>query len=405
MPGKRRAQHVLIVTVGQTPAPIEAAISYHAPDGVVFIASQQSHPVAAEVIRGFRGEFLHHTLLVADPESLKDGYQQALAALQQALAWEAQAITADLTGGTKPMAAGLALALSGRGVTFSYVGGEDRDEHGRVLGGAERLRLLEDPTTHFHVREWEAFKRAWNGWRFGDAREQLKRILARPLSPSEQRFFSHMDGVVRGLEAWDTFHHAEALSLLDAHLEPALVIAEAWRHGAKVRVLSALHEEVTALRDLAATPLRPTRRLLSELLANAARRAESGRFDDALARLYRAVALAAEVDLYARYGIDLTDPATAGALSPELKSRLKEALGLKELLGLAYEIDLYFGKQDTLAQRLFGDYATTLRPLLAKRHQSILAHGLTPVGREAYEALRDYLYAQGVTAGPAWPRW
>ncbi|MBS3933821.1 MAG: TIGR02710 family CRISPR-associated protein, partial [Truepera sp.] len=207
MSGEKSARRVLIVTVGQTAAPIEAALAHHAPDGVVFIASQGSHTVAAELVSAFKGEFLHYTLLLNDPESLKESYQQALAALRQALAWDAQTITADLTGGTKPMVAGLALALSGRGVTFSYVGGEQRDEYGRVRSGTEQMRLLEDPTTRFHVREWEALQRAWNAWRFQDVQEQLSRILARPLSPSEQHFFEHLRGVVQGLEAWDTFHH------------------------------------------------------------------------------------------------------------------------------------------------------------------------------------------------------
>lgn len=405
MSGEKSARRVLIVTVGQTAAPIEAALAHHAPDGVVFIASQGSHTVAAELVSAFKGEFLHYTLLLNDPESLKESYQQALAALRQALAWDAQTITADLTGGTKPMVAGLALALSGRGVTFSYVGGEQRDEYGRVRSGTEQMRLLEDPTTRFHVREWEALQRAWNAWRFQDAQEQLSRILARPLSPSEQRFFEHLRGVVQGLEAWDTFHHAEAQRLMAEHLPSALLIAEAWRHGSKVRVLSELSEQLTRLYELLASGQRPSRLLLADLLANAARRAEAGRYDDALARLYRAVELAAEADLYARHGVNLRDPATCGALSPELKSRVRDTLGLKEALNLAYDIDLYFGKSGTLAQRLYSDYQTVLKPLLARRHQSILAHGLTPVGREAYEELREYLEAQGAYAAPAWPRW
>ena len=405
MTGEPTARRVLIVTVGQTIALIEVALTHHTPDGVVFIASQESHTVAAELISSFRGEFLHHTLLLNDPESLKESYQQALAALRQALAWEAQVITADLTGGTKPMVAGLALALSGRGVTMSYVGGEQRDEQGRVRSGTERMRVLEDPTIKFHVREWAALQRAWNAWRFQDAQEQIAHILARPLSRSEQRFFEHLRGVAQGLEAWDTFHHAEAQRLLAEHLPSALLVAEAWRHGSKVRLLSELSEQSTRLRELLASGQQPSRLLLADLLANAARRAETGRYDDALARLYRAVELTAEVDLYARHGINLRDPATCGALSLELKSRVKETLGLKEMLSLAYDIDLYFGKNGTLAQRLYGDYQAVLKPLLAQRHQSILAHGLTPVGREAYEELREYLEMQGAHAAPAWPRW
>ncbi|GAB5601683.1 hypothetical protein FJNA_02070 [Thermus sp. FJN-A] len=98
---------VLILTVGSTREPLEVALAEHAPQGVVFLASQQSHPVAAELVRDYGASLRHHTLLLADAESLLEAYQVALKALKKALEWEAASIVADLTGGTKPMAAGL----------------------------------------------------------------------------------------------------------------------------------------------------------------------------------------------------------------------------------------------------------------------------------------------------------
>lgn len=207
-----------------------------------------------------------------------------------------------------------------------------------------------------------------------------------------------------GLNAWDSFHHDEALGLLQTHLEPALSIAEAWRHGAKVRVLGALFARQGELQALTQRQ-RPTRALLGDLLANAERRAFAGRFDDALARLYRGVELAAEVDIAERYGFHLKVAATWPELSPELKRRAGTLLGLKETLDLASDIDLFFGKNGTLAQRLRDDYPKQLKPLLARRHESVLAHGLRSVGAGDYEALRAYLEAQGLRAAEGWPRW
>jgi CRISPR-associated protein (TIGR02710 family) len=397
---------VLILTVGTTREPLEVALSEHAPEGVVFLASQASHPVDAELLRDYGASFRHHTLLLEDAESLLEAYQKALLALRKALEWEAKAIVADLTGGTKPMAAGLTLALTGRGVVFSYVGGERRDpETGRVLSGHERLRLLEDPTARFGLREWAGFTRAWNALNLGMALSELESLLSRPLSPSEARFYRAMQGVVEGLMEWDRFRHQEALKRLSAHLPVALAVAEAWGHGSKVRVLKGLEALLPHLQSIVEAGEKPTFPLLQDLLANAERRAALGRFDDALARLYRALELAVEADLQERLGFALKDPKTWPEGFPEsLKERVLKPRGLMELLEAAFDLDLAFGQRGTLAQRLYGE-KNRLQALLQKRHESILAHGTRPVEREDYERLRDFLAGldERLKPLPPWP--
>jgi CRISPR-associated protein (TIGR02710 family) len=397
---------VLILTVGTTREPLEVALSEHAPEGVVFLASQASHPVAAELLRDYGASFRHHTLLLEDAESLLEAYQNALLALRKALEWEAKAIVADLTGGTKPMAAGLTLALTGRGVVFSYVGGERRDpETGRVLSGHERLRLLEDPAARFGLREWAGFTRAWNALNLGMALSELESLLSRPLSPSEARFYRAMQGVVEGLVEWDRFRHQEALKRLSAHLPVALAVAEAWGHGGKVRVLKGLEALLPHLQSIVEAGGKPTFPLLQDLLANAERRAALGRFDDALARLYRALELAVEADLQERLAFTLKDPKTWPEGFPEsLRERVLKPRGLMELLEAAFDLDLAFGQRGTLAQRLYGE-KNRLQALLQKRHGSILAHGTRPVEREDYERLRDFLAGldERLRPLPPWP--
>ncbi|MDM7324570.1 MAG: TIGR02710 family CRISPR-associated CARF protein, partial [Thermus sp.] len=181
---------VLILTVGTTRAPLEESLLHHSPEGVVLVASQKTLPVAAELVRDYGESLRFHTIPLEDAESLLEAYQVALEALNKALEWDATSIVADLTGGTKPMAAGLVLALTGRGVTFSYVGGARRDpETGRVLPGEERLRLLEDPVGRYGLWEWRAFTQAWNALNLGTALAQLAALLKKPLSPSERRFY------------------------------------------------------------------------------------------------------------------------------------------------------------------------------------------------------------------------
>ncbi|WP_299433073.1 TIGR02710 family CRISPR-associated CARF protein [uncultured Meiothermus sp.] len=396
---------VLILSVGQTLEPLEFALSEHTPSGVVFVASQGSQAVAGELVRRYGGGLRFHTLLLDDPESLGEVFRKGREALQKALEWEARVMVADITGGTKTMSAGLVLALTGQGVTFSYVGGERRDAQGRVESGAERLRQLEDPTYRYGLREWDGFRRAWNQGDFPAACDFIAELLNRPLSPSEQRFYTHLKGITRGMEDWDLFRHKEAWQGLEKDLEPAVGIAEAWGHGAKVRVLQGLLEAKGRLRQILDQEKKPTFVLLADLLANARRREARKRYDDALARLYRAIELTAEADVFERTGIVLRDPETYPDPVQHLAGRAGKKLGLKEALGLAFEVDAGLKNTGTKAQRLYGDYETTLQSPLQQRHQSILAHGIKPVDGGALEPLWEYLASLGFEAAPAWPHW
>ena len=76
-----------------------------------------------------------------------------------------------------------------------------------------------------------------------------------------------------------------------------------------------------------------------------------------------------------------------------------------DLLDAAFDLDLAFGEQGTLAQRLYGE-KNRLQALLQRRHESILAHGTRPVGEEDYTALRDFLMRldERLRPLPPWPR-
>ncbi|MDW8482348.1 MAG: TIGR02710 family CRISPR-associated CARF protein [Meiothermus sp.] len=400
---------VLILTVGQTIEPLEFSLTEHAPlSGVVFVASQSSYPVAGELLRRYGDHFRHYTLLLNDHEDLNEAYRKGIEALQKALEWDGRPILADISGGTKTMVAGLTLALSGKGVTFSYVGGSQRDSQGRVVSGSERMRYLEDPTYRYGLREWEGFRRAWNGADFRAAQDFLSELLARPLTPSEERFYTHLRGVAEGMLDWDLFHHKAAWQKLEEHLEPALAVAEAWGHGAKVRVLQELKEAKGRLRNILDNENRPTFALLADLLANAERRARRGRYDDALARLYRAIEMASEADIFERTEVQLKDEKTfVGKYEQHLvwAQRYRQAVGLREVLEVAAGFDSSLGERETLSQRLLADYTGngSLGGLLAQRNKSILAHGHQPVKEEDYQKLWDYLRNLGLEAAPAWP--
>ena len=401
-----RFDNVLIATVGHTQEPLQYSLAQHEPRAAIFIASQDTLGTVAH-LKAAHPNLHSHTLILEDAESLTEAYKAARKAYVLAKRWEAASIVADLSGGTKPMTAGVALALSGLGITFSYVGGERRDEHGRVVSGGERLRLLEDPTVRFHELEWRSFRNAWNAWRMGSAADALKQILrnASLLGPSEIKFYNHLLLATEGLETWDRFHHSQALEKIKQGLPIALAIAEAWRHGAKARVLTALEEQRIRLEQLVDKAGYPTYALLADLLANADRRADARRYDDALARLYRALELAAEADLYERTGIVLANAATwPDGVQSTLERGSKKLFGLQAVLDLIFDVDVQLGNQGTLAQRLRTE-KMRLGEVLQKRHRSILAHGTEPVSKEDYEAFRSLFTRLDLKPAPKWPKW
>lgn len=402
-----QSNKVLILTVGQTLEPLEFALAEHTPGGVVFVASQGSQPVAGELIRRYGKGLRYHTFLLDDPENLGEVFRKGREALQKALEWEARVMVADITGGTKTMSAGLVLALTGQGVTFSYVGGEQRDAQGRVQTGAERLRQLEDPTYRYGLREWEGFKRAWNQGDFPAALDFLAELQARPLALSEKRFYTHLQGIAEGMMDWDLFRHKPAWQKLHEHLEPALAVAEAWGHGAKVRVLQGLQEASVWLRQILDNNGKPTFVLLADLLANAERRAARGRYDDALARLYRAIELAVEADLLEREGIVLSNVESYPQAVRRLYKPLHSQGGLRDWMAMVAQLDSVLGQTQTLAQRMYADYTDRglLSDLVRKRNESILAHGTRPVGQPDYQALKAYLLGLGLPQAQPWPQW
>ncbi|MWR20515.1 TIGR02710 family CRISPR-associated protein, partial [Helicobacter pylori] len=173
----------------------------------------------------------------------------------------------------------------------------------------------------------------------------------------------------------------------------------------KVRVLQELKRGLERLQKLLNQGNVPSFELLADLLANAERRAATGRYDDALARLYRALELAVEADIYARHKLVLRQPQTYPPNLADLSSRAGSLRGLKETLSLAFDLDTRTRQSNTLAQQLFGDYRQRLQGVLQRRHNSILAHGTKPVDQSDYQALRDYLAEKGLEAAPPWPRW
>lgn len=372
----KRPGLALLAIAGVSLEPIEYAIGSHDPEIVVLIASDVTRATAEQALARFqrRGRIA----LVQDAESIASAFSTARDEIARLLGSEIAAIVIDITGGTKAMTAGVTLACSGHGATFSYVGGTERDALGRVTSGAERLRVIEDPAPSDRALEQRLFRQAWNDHRFAFAAsiaEQTARGLARP---SLRAFYAAVARVCTGLDAWDRFRYADARSILRSSLPTAREVAAELRHGEKERVLRALQTHLTTLDALAGGERNAA--WVADVMRNAACRQAHGRVDDACLRLLRVARrvtgpMAPDTHRLTPDGVDQQ----SSALTSADTGTSDQALASERASALSAWIE-------TTSERLAGE---SLEPLEA----SVASRGL------------ELLAALGHHPSPSWPRW
>jgi hypothetical protein len=279
-------------------------------------------------------------------------------------------VVADYTGGTKTMTAALVLAaLEAGGVDLQLVTG-NRGDLVRVLDGTEHVALAS--VERIRVRRAMAAALAtWRRFAYDEAAEALEAVAA-PRDVPLAAELSRARDLSAALAAWDRFDHAEALRRLRPY---APVIAGPL--GAYFGALEVLSGDESPRRE----PLR-----IWDLWLNAERRARAGRYDDAVARLYRVLEWTAQWVLRARAGLDTADlPADK---DPEGLATANREGKLQAGLFAAWQlVQQHTGGP---AARFFAERHNALLDQLLVRNASILAHGFRPIGLAQWERMRGW---------------
>jgi CRISPR-associated protein (TIGR02710 family) len=208
------------------------------------------------------------------------------------------------------------------------------------------------------------------------------------VSKEQQPFFRALLQMVIGYDLWDRFKHSDAKKYL---------------HKSK-EILTALGAERKEMRGLANridTNIEFLERLLEgrkpslyyfrDLLANAKRRAELElKYDDAVARLYRAIEVLPQTELREAFGIDTSNVKSESipvSLREEFvtKYQQKEERKIKIPLYAAYSLLYELGSN--LGREFFKIYEEQIMSLLDIRNSSILAHGFNPVDEKVFQKL------------------
>lgn len=398
---------VLILSVGGSPEPIIKSINEQKPPYIIFLPSLGTHQDIRQKIEprltySPTDKYVGDTL--SNPQDLMICVQEMRQTIEKALKAMGLAqitpLVADITGGTKIMSAALSLVMMEyEGSRFSYVGGEKRTKNGVgvVENGWEQLRHLDNPWEIMALRELRDMAQAFNEGRFHSALEIARQLANNIDDKGKKKFYSGWQEILEAYHLWDSFNYKKARGKYEQGLgkiEPYM--AHKFRKGL-LKELNKSHELLNKTesdfksldkntKENSAAHKDSGQIYLRDLVANAQRRGQAGRFDDAVARLYSVIEKAAKIKLQIahdidnskvdkekvpkKYQTDLPDPDDKG----RIRLALEKSFHLLEALG------------DPLGH-LYRKREAELRKNLGARNMSLLAHGYKPVEEQTYKDL------------------
>lgn len=397
-------QKILILSVGGSSEPIVNAIKSYKPEFVYFFCSSGPKGSAVRidssgdpcgdkrrakcpecghefhlgnpkgksiVVQTGLKEDQYEIITIDDPDDLNKCYSQ-LVALARSIEEKhpgAQVI-ANYTGGTKTMSVAMALV------------GTMTEEWDLSLNKGPRLDIIKIRAgdTPVIVNKWQIFAEqrlesvaeALRKYDYALAEEIVSQLLFHPLEPGFQKRLLRIRQVCEAFNGWDKFDHRKALDLLTPYGKDFSSYIVILKKILK-RTKSAGYE------------------LVADLFNNAERRAVQKHYDDAVARLYRATELFAQLRLEKMRGCKLGQvnlEELPEHLRPEYSKYAKEEGKL--LLGLREDYELLHKLQDPVGIA-FKENEGKILGALTYRNLSIYAHGITPLEEKDYKLVSDRL--------------
>lgn len=390
---------LLIATVGGSPGPVKASIQHWEPDRVHFVTSQETQQVARGILRELEKNLSAGAVdwsSVSNPDDLKsclrDMRELDVAVRRWRSAYEGAGVIVDLTGGTKTMAAALALiARPWPGSIWSYVGGRKRGNGGAgmVVEGTEFVVSGANPWDALGYQAVEEFSTLFNRYAFAAAKDLAIQARNRSQDPARKRALTSLVTLAELFDAWDRFDHEEAGKKYQALAGQRNDLREALGRDPESRLWEILEALETHLVELREDP--PSWAHVCDLIANAQRRMVESRWDDATARLYRAIEAIAQVILK-EHGIPSTARVRLEDLPEELRTEFHGRVGgdgpLSLALQQAWKVALHFEPRRKPAFKRHRLGPGKDSPL-NERNQSILAHGFRLVSPRTCQKMME----------------
>jgi CRISPR-associated protein (TIGR02710 family) len=370
---------------------IYSSIKMNNPNFVAFLVTAQSQSTLDRPVEG------SHLVDVCECEKFivddHEDLDKAFVTAEEAVGflfhkgYKPSEIVADITSGTKVISAAIcSLAILYNLYSVTYVGGTIRSDGGIVVKGSEKPRELK-PLRIYYRHQLNKIRDYFSKYQFQTCLDIINEIKAGliVLDKDERLMVEELGKMVMGFIHWERFDHKGA--------------AEQFK-GAKFFDANNCNEYLEKLltdkkRMAARFPKQqgnvPSIYLIIDVFQNAKRRALSGNFDDAVARLYRCIEMIGQYCLL-EHGIITSDvdieilkgrvnQATIDKLSAKRNGN-KIQIGLVEDFQILSELD-----NKNLLSENFRKNQETLEKYLRYRNDSILAHGIKPLTGQQYEEM------------------
>ncbi len=394
--------YLLICTVGGTSEPIVAAIRHWKPARVVLVHSTDTR-VSAETATKEPGLLQPGNWDLVELHDAQDfgGCIRGIRGLdEQTGAWRRKGadydIIVDFTGGTKCMSAALSLVSRRWPCAFSYVGGTQRTKGGTgiVISGKEQMLVTQNPWNALGYQAIEDACLLFDQYAFMPAAKLLDDARKATDDDSVKRTLSTFHQLCEGYERWDRFQHKGAAQRIAEALKNATDLQTALGSTRSDTVIRDIRQNHDHLQGLQTAP--SSLAIVRDLLANARRRKDEARYDDAVARLYRAIESLAQIALE-QHQLPSTAEVPLDRVPEPLREQWKPRAEHGNLrLGLQDAYLLLDALGDPLGRQFKELDLHDHKPSsLTARNQSILAHGFQPVPASVF----DQLWGQVLTLG------
>lgn len=396
----------LLVSVGGSPKPLIHSIHQNQATFACFLVSTETRHLVEEILEQTPDLEDHHIVLVENPEDLTACYAGARDAvrylLEQGYESGGSDVTVDFTGGTKCMSAALVLAAMVGGWRFSYVGGDIRtkDGVGVVESGSERVQSSLSPWDIYAIEELRLLRDFFNTCLFDSAAQVAEYLKKRDLSEGYIKLAKTMHVIAQAYAQWDRFDYKSALNQMKNAIpnnQRVDLIRE--ETGIDIQPLAETVQQHLNLlkryKDQTNGFQRFSMELVGDLFSNSRRRAEAGRYDDAVIRLYRVLEMAGQIAFEETFDCK-TDDVDMEKLRARIPQHLHEKIAPEERGTTVFPLGKTFWHLN-LAEHPLGqaymDQKADMLNIQKARNYLMLIHQNQSVREKSYHSLRDILLA------------
>jgi len=393
----------LFCTVGGSVEPIVKCVQRYLPEYVCFVASQESVREIGRIQDALdnAGTFPveSSTCVLGDPDDLVGCYARIITAIEAVFdkGFSSEDIIIDFTGGRKTMSVAAGIAGIEKKCRFSYVSGAERNKGGlgTVISGSEIITTHFNPWQVFAVDERKLVSNLFNSYRFTSDGMIIDSLLQGQIIPQYKSLFEIIQVIVKGYEAWERFEHAKAVEYLK---NGAQTLSDALRltrddslskfcecAKGNLEFLQRMQQNTRGFKELHED-------MVTDVISNAERRAEEHKFDDAVARLYRAVEMTGQLEFEREFKMK-TEAVEEVRLPAEARKALREKIPHPPKtteIGMQTTFHVLNAVGNEKAG-LFMAKREAFRAIQYSRNHSILAHGVNPVSGKTFKEFDSFI--------------